>query len=183
MPQKIMQSQNGTHCGIKKPVYYYYGKGQTKRLGENYKPAGSGNSRAAEFKTTPDEVYDNGNHLENLLKITNGSDAPDIDIPNTPDNTILQFPVGRYNLQFYGYTTARSDGSYRVELRKILPGTDDLIIVDIAGRHAGASAAKTTFELLWSDFVSTDETDKFYLLFPVNAGKSRSHFLRIEKIN
>lgn len=182
MPHKKTQSQKSEHCGRKYPIYYYYGKGQTKRVGENYKPAGSGNSRAAEFKTTPDEVYDNGT-LDNLLKITNGSDATDIDIADTPDNTILQFPVGRYDLHFQGYTAARSDNDFRVELRKIMSGKDDLLLTDISGRHTGTGNARTTFDLSYHDLEITDETDKVYLLFPSSGDKNRSHFLRIQVVN
>ena len=75
----------------KNPVAYYYGKDQTKRVGENYTPGGTGNDRLAEFKTTADEVLDGGKR--DLLIITNASDAPNIDLTNAADNSILQFPV------------------------------------------------------------------------------------------
>lgn len=44
--------------GGNNPVSYYFGKGQTKRAGQNYTPGGNGNHRAAEFKTTADLVVD-----------------------------------------------------------------------------------------------------------------------------
>ena len=61
-------------------------------------------SRLAEFKTTADEVLDGGKR--DLLIITNASDAPNIDLTNAPDNSILQFPVGRHHLLFQGYSEA-----------------------------------------------------------------------------
>ena len=162
------------------PVSYYYGKNQTKRVGENYTPAGSGASRPAEFKTTADEVYDGGK--ADLLTISNGSDATDIDVNSPADNTILQFPVGRYHLDFQGYTVAGFSSSFRVELRKIQSGTDDTLIIDVAGYEGAVNPARTTYELDWHDFVVTDAADKYYLLFPAAGQSNRSHFLRIEKV-
>ena len=170
----------GDGGAAKNPVVYYYGKDQTRRVGENYTPAGAGGSRPAEFKTTADEVFDGGN--PNLLTVSHGSAATDIDISSPPDNTILQFPVGRYFLCFQGYTTTGFSSNFRVELRKIEPGTDDTIIIDVTGYEGATNPARTTYELAYHDFVVTDATDKYYLLFPSGGANSRSHFLRIEKV-
>ena len=171
---------DGDGGGGANPVIYYYGKDQTRRVGQNYTPGGSGSSRPAEFKTTANEVYDGGQ--ADLLTITNASDATDIDISNAPNNTILQFPISRYHLYFQGYTEAAFVSNFRVELRKIQSGTDDVLITDVAGYAGSVNPARTTYELVWPDFVVTDETDKFYLLFPSGAASKRSHFLRIEKV-
>ena len=95
--------------GGKNPVSYYFGKGQTKRLGQNYTPAGSGSSRPAEFKATADETYDGGK--SDLLTIKNASAVSDIDLTNAPNNTVVQFPAGRYHLLFVGYTDASKSDS------------------------------------------------------------------------
>ena len=115
----------GGYYGISgaNPVAYYYGKDQTKRVGENYTPGGTGNDRTAEFKTTADEVLDGGKR--DLLTITNAADAANIDLTNAPDNSILQFPVGRHHLLFQGYSEATGQAAFRVELRKIQEETDD----------------------------------------------------------
>ena len=112
-------------AGGKSPVSYYYGKDQTQRIGENYTPGGQGNDRLAEFKTTADLLYDGGK--SDLLTITNVSDASNsnIDYTNGPDNSVLQFPIGRYHLLFQGYSEAAAQGAFRVELRQMQEGTDD----------------------------------------------------------
>lgn len=169
---------SGDGGAVNNPVAYYYGKDQTRRVGQNYTPNGSGASRPAEFKTTADEVYDGGQ--TELLTI--GSDTTDIDISNAPHHTILQFPVGRYHLRFQGYTETGFVSNFRVELRKIQSGTDDTLIIDVAGYAGSVNPARTTYELDWHDFVVTDATDRFYLLFPSGAASNRSHFLRVEKV-
>ena len=118
----------GGYYGISgaNPVAYYYGKDQTKRVGENYTPGGTGNDRLAEFKTTADEVLDGGKR--DLLILTNASDAPNIDLENAPDNSILQFPVGRHHLLFQGYSEVTGQGAFRVDLRKIQAETDDTLV-------------------------------------------------------
>jgi len=169
----------GGDGGGKNPVAYYYGKGQTQRLGENYTPGGSETSSPAEFKTTADEVYDGGKN--DLLTIINGSDAADIDITNAPDNSVIQFPTGRYHLLFVGYSDASSRSSFRIELRKIQSGTDDLLITRTEGWTNGVSPAETTYSFFWTDFV-VDGTEQFYLVFPDAGNYARSHYLRVEKV-
>ena len=166
--------------GGKNPVVYYYGKSQTQRIGENYTPAGQNNDRLAEFKTTADLVYNGGK--SDLLTITNVSDAPTIDYPNGPDNSVLQFPAGRYHLQFQGYSEASAQGAFRVELRQIQTGEDDLIITYTTGWTTGESPATKAYQLIWTDFVVVDGTEKYYLLFPIFGSARRSHFLCIEKV-
>lgn len=166
--------------GGKNPVSYYYGKDQTKRVGENYTPGGRDNDRAAEFKTTADLVYNGGK--TDLLTITNASDASNIDLTNGPDNSVLQFPVGRYHLLFQGYSAASSQGGFRVELRQIQDGTDDLIITYTTGWTTGENPARKAYQLIWTDFVVVDGTEKFYFLFPIFGAAARSHFLCIEKV-
>ena len=166
--------------GGKNPVAYYYGKDQTKRVGENYTPGGEGNDRLAEFKTTADEVHDGGKR--DLLILTNASDAPNIDLENAPDNSILQFPVGRHHLLFQGYSEVTGQGAFRVDLRKIQAETDDTLVTHATGWSMAASPARTVYQLIWPDFVVTDDTEKFYFLFPVAGGSNRSHFLRIETV-
>ena len=161
------------------PVSYYYGKSQTKRVGQNYAPAGSGNSRPAEFKTTADEVYNGGK--ADLLTILNGSAVSHIDISNAPNNVVLQFPAGRYHLTFQGYSRDAFATTFRVELRQIQSGTDDLVVTETPGYSGGSAPANTEYLLNWPDFV-TDGTEQFYFLFPVGGGDARSHFLRIEKV-
>ena len=166
--------------GGKNPVAYYYGKDQTKRVGENYTPGGTGNDRLAEFKTTADEVLDGGKR--DLLIITNASDAPNIDLTNAPDNSILQFPVGRHHLLFQGYSEATGQAAFRVELRKIQEETDDTEIVHTTGWTSAPSPARTTYQLIWPDFVVTDDTEKFYFPFLTAGSSNRSHFLRVETV-
>ena len=165
--------------GGKNPVSYYYGKSQTKRLGQNYTPAGAGNSRAAEFKATADETYDGGK--SDLLTIINGSAATNIDITSAPNNSVIQFPAGRYHLLFVGYSDASSRTGFRVELRKIQSGTDDLLITRTEGWTNAVSPAETTYSFFWTDFV-VDGTEQFYLLFPDAGNMARSHYLRVEKV-
>ena len=126
--------------GGKNPVSYYYGKGQTKRVGENYTPAGAGNSRPAEFKTIADEVYDGGKN--NLLTITNASAESDIDLTNGPNKSVIQFPAGRHHLTFQGYSEDSFATSFRVELRQVQLGTDDLIVTETPG-YSGAPRSRT----------------------------------------
>ena len=166
--------------GGNNPVSYYFGKGQTKRVGQNYTPAGSGNSRLAEFKSTADEVYDGGKN--DLLTILNGGAVSDIDISNAPNNTVLQFPLGRFHLYFEGYTQAAARTAFRVELRKVQSGTDDQLIIDVSGYASAVNPARTTYQLNYQDFVVADATDEFYLLFPDTGNFARSHFLRIETL-
>ena len=176
----IVSSYYGDGAGnSKNPVSYYFGKNQTKRVGENYAPGGRGNQRAAEFKTTADETFDGGK--ADLLTITNASDESMIDIPNGPHNSVFQFPAGRYHLIFQGYSSARAQTSYRVELHQIQTATDDLIITHTTGYTIGANPAQTAYQLIWKDLV-VDGTEKFYFLFPAGGGSHRSHFLRIETV-
>ena len=122
------------------PVSYYYGKSQTRRVGQNYTPAGLGSIRPAEFKTTADEVYNGGKN--DLLTITHGSDAADIDMPNTlPDNCVIQFPVGTYHITFQGYSEDTFATAFRVELRQIQSGTDDLVVATTPGYCRGTCAS------------------------------------------
>ena len=65
-------------------------------------------SELAEFKTTADETYDGGK--SDLLTITNGSAATDIDITSAPNNSVIQFPAGRYHLLFVGYSATPQVG-------------------------------------------------------------------------
>lgn len=165
--------------GGKNPISYYYGKSQTKRVGQNYTPAGSGSSRAAEFKTTADEVYNGGK--TDLLTILNGSAVSDIDINNPPNNTVIQFPAGRYDLTFQGYSEETFATTFRVELRQVKSGTDDFVVTETPGYSGAPAPARTEFLLSWPDFV-TDGTEQFYFLFPVGGNDKRSHFLRVEKV-
>ena len=165
--------------GEENPVVYYYGKGQTKRVGENYTPVSAGSSKPAEFKTTADETYDGGK--SNLLIIANGSDDTNIDITNAPDNAVIQLPAGRYHLFFFGYSEAASQTAFRVELRQIQEDIDDILITGTEGWTSAATPARTTYSLSWPDFI-VDGTEKFYLLFPVAGAMGKSHFLRIETV-
>ena len=158
--------------GGKNPVSYYYGKGQTKRVGENYTPAGSGNSRLAEFKTTADEVYDGGKN--DLLTIENASAVSDIDLTNAPNNSVIQFPAGRHHLIFQGYSEDAFATAFRVELRQVQTGTDDIVIVETPGYSGAPVPARTEYLLSWPDFI-VDGTEKFY--FPISGNDKRSHFL------
>ena len=161
------------------PVSYYYGKNQTKRVGQNYTPGGQGNARAAEHKTTAEEVYNGGK--TNLLTITNASAESNIDIANGPNNCVLQFPAGRYHLTLQGYTEDSFATSFRVELRQIQSGTDDMVVTETPGYSGAPRPASTEYLLSWPDFI-VDGTEKFYFLFPIGGGDKRSHFLRIEKV-
>ena len=169
----------GKGGGAARPVSYYYGKNQTKRVGENYTPAGTGISRPAEFKTTADEVYNGGKN--DLLTILNGSAVSDIDQTNAPDNCIIQFPIGRYHLTFQGYSTDQFATAFRVELRQIQSGTDDLVVVETAGYSGAPDPARTEYLVNWPD-LRIEGTEQFYFLFPVSGNDNRSHFLRIEKV-
>ena len=162
------------------PVVYYYGKDQTKRVGENYTPGGTGNDRTAEFKTTADEVIDGGKR--NLLTISNAADAANIDLTDGPDNAILQFPVGRHHLLFQGYSEATGQAAFRVELKQIQEETDDALVTHTTGWTSAPSPARTVYQLIWPDFVVTDDTEKFYFLFPSGGGSARSHYLRVETV-
>ena len=161
------------------PVSYYYGKAQTRRVGQNYTPAGRGTSRAAEFKATADEVHDGGE--TDLLTILNGSAVSDIDVANAADNCIIQFPAGRYHITFQGYSEDRFATGFRVELRQIQSGTDDIVVTETSGYTGGINPASTEYLLSWPDFV-IEGTEQFYFLFPVGGNNKRSHFLRIEKV-
>ncbi len=165
--------------GGKNPVAYYYGKSQTKRVSQNYTPGGSGAGRLAEFKATADEVYDSGK--SDLLTILNASDVANLDIAGAADNTVLQFPEGRYALLFEGYSASTSQVGFRVELRKVQANTDDIEMTHTTGWTGGASPANTTYHLEYPDLV-VDGTEHFYFLFPVHGDRARSHFLRIEKV-
>lgn len=165
--------------GEENPVVYYYGKDQTKRVGENYTPAGSGNSRPAEFKSTADKTYNGGKN--DLLTITNGSAESDMDPTNPPNNSVIQFPAGRHHLLFQGYSEDAFATTFRVELRQIQSGIDDIVIVEALGYSGSPAPARTTFLLSWPDFI-VDGTEKFYFLFPVGGADKRSHFLRIETV-
>ena len=173
----IVGGYYGNPSGGNNPVAYYYGKDQTKRVGENYTPGGEANDRAAEFKTTADEVHDGGER--DLLTITNASDEPNIDITSGPNTCVLGFPAGRYHLLFQGYTEAGSQASFRVELRRIQEATDDIEVTHTTGWTSAVSPAKTTYQLIWTDLI-LDGTEKLYFLFPVSGNSDRSHFLRIE---
>lgn len=165
--------------GGKNPVSYYYGKGQTKRVGENYTPAGQGNSRPAEFKSTADEIYNGGKN--NLLTIENASAVSDIDLTNAPDNSVIQFPAGRYDLTFQGYTEDSFATAFRIVLFQIQTGTDDVVVIEAPGYSGAPAPARTTYQLNWPDF-TVDGTEKFYILFPIGGNENRSHFLRVEKM-
>ena len=162
------------------PVVYYYGKDQTKRLGASYAPGGTGNDRTAEFKTTADEVLDDGKR--DLLIISNAADADNIDLTNGPDNAILQFPVGRHHLLFQGYSDITSQAAFRVEFRNIQEETDDTLVTHTTGWTSAPSPARTVYQLIWPDFIITDDTQKFYFLFPIGGNSNRSNFLRIETV-
>ena len=166
--------------GGNNPVSYYLGKDQTRKVGQNYTPGGSGNSRAAEFKTVADIVYDGGK--TDLLTITNASDESNIDIEGGPDNCVLQFPIGRYDLLFQGYSEVTSQSAFRVELREVQVGTDDLVVTHTTGWTTAVSPARTTYQLIWPDLV-VDGTEKYYFLFPQSGASNRSHFLRIETVD
>ena len=180
MKYGIVPPTYGQDSGAKNPVVYYYGKNQTKRLGQNYTPAGSGNNRLAEFKTTADEVYDGGK--TDLLTIINGSAAADIDVNNAPDNSVLQFPIGRYDLTFQGYTEEQFATAFRVYLRQIQSGIDDMLVAETPGYSGAPAPASTEYLLNWPDFVIREGTEQFYFQFPVGGNDKRSHFLRIEKV-
>lgn len=175
----IVGGYYGIDSGGKNPVSYYYGKGQTQRVGENYTPAGQGNSRPAEFKTTADEVYNGGKN--DLLTIENASAVSDIDLTNAPDNSIIQFPAGRYHLTFQGYTEDAFTSAFRIELKQIKTGTDDSVIIQAPGYSGSPAPARSTYQLILPDF-TVDGTEKFYFLFPISGPDKRSHFLRIEKV-
>ena len=174
----------GAHYGHgagngKNPVSYYFGKNQTERVGENYTPGGIGNERAAELKATADETYDGGK--TDLLTITNASHESTIDISRGPNNCVFQLPKGRYTLLFQGYTEAQFQTGFRIELKQIQTGTDDLIITHTPGYAGGSSPARTTYQLIYFDLI-VEGTEKFYFLFPASGRSDRSHYLRIEKV-
>ena len=175
----IVGGTYGIDGGGANPVSYYYGKAQTKRVGQNYTPAGAGNSRPAEFKTTADETYNGGK--SDLLTIENASAVSDIDLTNGPDNVVIQFPAGRYHLTFQGYTEDSFATSFRIELRQIKSGTDDVVVIEAPGYSGAPAPARTTYQIVLQDF-TVDGTEKFYFLFPISGGDKRSHFLRIEKV-
>lgn len=176
----IVSSYYGNGEGnSKNPVSYYFGKNQTKRVGQNYAPGGSGNQRAAEFKITADETFDGGK--ADLLTITNARDESTIDITNGPDKSVIQFPKGRYHLLFQGYTEAQYQTAFRIELKQIRVGTDDLIITHTPGYSTGSNPARTAYQLIWYDLI-VEGTEKFYLPIPRAGGNNRSHFLRIETV-
>ena len=164
--------------GGNNPVSYYFGKGQTKRAGQNYTPGGTGNHRAAEFKTTADLILDGGK--TDLLTLTHASNESDIDIGNGPNNSVLLFPAGRYHLCFQGYVNVVVT-TFRVDLKKITTGTDDLLLASTPGYSAATAPVRATFQLTYMDF-EADGTEKFYFHFPANGSSARSHFLRIEKV-
>ena len=166
--------------GGNNPVSYYLGKDQTRKVGENYTPGGSGNNRAAEFKTVADITHDDGK--TDLLTITNASDESNIDITNGPDNCVLQFPVGRHHLLFQGYSEITSQAAFRVELREAQEATDDLVVTHTTGWTSAPTPARTTYQIIWPDLV-VDGTEKYYFLFPAGGGSNRSHFLRVETVN
>ena len=170
---------NNLDGGGKNPVSYYYGKGQTKRVGENYTPAGQGNSRPAEFKSTADEVYNGGKN--NLLTIKDPSAVSDADVTSGTLQCIVQFPAGRYHLTFQGYSEDAFATTFRVEFRQVQSGTDDLVVTETPGYSGAPAPARTEYLLSWPDFI-VDGTEKFYFLFPVGGNDKRSHFLRIEKV-
>ena len=161
------------------PVSYYYGKDQTKRVGENYLPSGSGISRPAEFKATADEVYNGGKN--NLLTIEDPTAVSDADITSGTLQCIVQFPAGRYHLTFQGYSEETFATQFRVELRQVQSGMDDIVVSETPGYSGAPSPARTEYLLNWPDFI-VDGTEKFYFLFPVGGADRRSHFLRIEKV-
>lgn len=165
--------------GGNNPVSYYYGKSQTKRVGENYTPAGTGSLRLAEFKATADEVYDGGK--SDLLTILDGSDVANIDVTDAADKTVLQFPEGRYDLLLEGYSASSGQASFRVEMREVKTNNDDTVITHTTGWTTGVSPANTTYQLVYPDFV-VDGTERFYFLFPIHTTRARSHFLRVEKV-
>lgn len=169
----------GGDGGGANPVSYYYGKAQTRRVGQNYTPAGRGTRRAAEFKATADEVYDGGK--TDLLTILNARDISNIDLSNAADNSVIQFPAGRYHITFQGYSEDRFATGFRAELRRIQSGTDDLVVTETSGYTGGINPASTEYLLSWPDFV-IEGTEQFYFLFPVGGNNKRSHFLRIEKV-
>lgn len=164
--------------GGKNPVSYYFGKSQTKQFGDHYTPAGTGNHRAAEFKTTADRILDGGKN--DLLTITHASAESDIDIGSGPNNSVLLFPAGRYHLCLQGYVNVTTT-TLRVDLKKIATGTDDLLLASTPGYSSAIAPIRATFQLTYMDFVA-DGTEKFYFLFPSSGSSQRSHFLRIEKV-
>ena len=175
----IVDGLYGNQGGGANPVSYYYGKSQTKRVGENYAPGGSDTSRLAEFKAAADEVYDGGK--TDLLTILNGSDIDNLDITDAADKTVLQFPAGRYHLLFEGFAESTSQAGFRVELRQILMNTDDLLLTHTTGWTSAPAPANTTYQLEYHDFVVAG-IEQFYFLFPAHGDRRRSHFLRVEKV-
>ena len=165
--------------GGKNPVSYYYGKGQTKRVGENYMPSGRGTSRPTEFKSTADEVYNGGK--SDLLTIQDPSAVPNADVTSGTTQCIVQFPAGRYHLLFQGYSEESFSTTFRVEFRQVQLETDDLIVTETPGYSGAPAPARTEYLLNWPDFI-VDGTEHFYFLFPVGGADRKSHFLRIEKV-
>lgn len=161
------------------PVSYYYGKRQTKRVGQNYTPRGTETSSPAEFKASAGEVYNGGN--PNILTILNGSAVSDIDIDNPPNRSVIQFPTGRYNIIFQGYSESAYVLNFRVELRQIMSKKDDIVVVETPGYSGSPTPARTEFLLSWHDLISKG-TEQFYFLFPIGGNHKRSHFLRVEKV-
>ena len=172
-------NQRGGGGGGKNPVSYYYGKNQTKRAGQNYTPGGQGTHRAAEFKTTADLILDGGK--TDLLTITHASDESDIDIEDGPNNSVLLFPAGRYHLCLQGYVNVATT-TFRVDLKKITTGTDDLLLASTPGYSSASAPIRATFQFIYMDFVA-DGTEKFYFHFPANGNIARSHFLRVETVS
>ena len=160
------------------PVSYYYGKNQTKRAGENYMPSGSGTNRPAEFKATADEVYNGGK--SDLLTIKDPSAVSDADITSGTLQCIVQFPAGRYHLLFQGYTEV-TQTNFRIQLKQVQSGTDDTVIIHTQGWTNAPTPARTTYQLMWTDFI-VDGTEDFYFFFPSAGQSRRSHFLRVEKV-
>ena len=74
----------------------------------------------------------------------------------------------------------QSRTAFRVELRQIQSGTDDILITRTEGWTNAVSPAETTYSFFWTDFV-VDGTEQFYLLFPDSGNRPRSHYLRVEK--
>ena len=176
----IVGGYYGIDGGGANPVSYYYGKGQTKRVGENYTPAGQGSSRPAEFKAIADETYDGGKN--DLLTIKDASAVSDIDLTNGPNKSVVTFPAGRYHLLFQGYSNlASAQTNFRIQLKQVQTATDDVVIIQTKGWTNAPSPARTTYELTWLDLV-VDGTEEFYFLFPSAGQRPRSHFLRVEKV-
>ena len=175
----IVGGTYGIDGGGANPVSYYYGKDQTQRVGENYMPSGRGVNRPAEFKATADEVYNGGK--SDLLTIRDPSDVSDADITSGTLQCIVQFPAGHYHLTFQGYSAETFATQFRVELRQVQSGIDDLIIAETPGYSGAPAPARTEYLLSWPDFI-VDGTENFYFMFPVGGADQRSHFLRIEKV-